>query len=163
MGDPSLPGNSHFCPGWLKKFKSYTMKLSCKDLNGLQTNCWDVMDSIQIHAYAHKAADVKSKIQAYYNLFKDDFEGLNGRKRKTLWLTEVAMGSNNGSAVASFVNDLMNPVDGLGNRESGLNGGFGFVSHVSWFSEFFFPSFNMSGYPIREYESWSSSLFEPYG
>ncbi|CAE8648109.1 unnamed protein product, partial [Polarella glacialis] len=65
-----------------------------------------VIDHIQIHAYARTAAEVKTKIEGYYDAFQEDFEGLNGRKKKTLWLTEVAMGSNNASEIVPFVEDL---------------------------------------------------------
>lgn len=39
---------------------------------------WDVIDAIQIHAYARSAKEVKDKINTYYTTFKDDFEGTNG-------------------------------------------------------------------------------------
>jgi hypothetical protein len=122
-----------------------------------------VIDSIQIHGYARNAKEVKDKIQSYYTVFAEDFEGSNGRKKKTLWLTEVAMGSSDGAAISAFVHDLMNPADGLTNRSPGSSGGFGFVEKVSWFSEFFFPPFTVSGVTPAAFESWSSSLFDPYG
>lgn len=37
---------------------------------------------------------MKAKIRSYYAAFEEDFAGSNGRKAKTLWLTEVAMGSS---------------------------------------------------------------------
>jgi len=95
-------------------------------------------------------------------MFSDDFQGKNGRKKKTLWLTEVAYGGNDGGKVSAFVAELMNAKDGLANRDPGPTG-FGYVERVSWFSEFFFPSFTVSGIDPKPNEMWSSSLFNPYG
>merc|ERR1711865_384073 len=44
-----------------------------------------------------------------------------------------------------------------------MGGGFGYLSHVSWFSEYFFPSFKMSGTSPKPNEVWSSTLFQPFG
>jgi hypothetical protein len=159
--DPSVSGNPTRCSGWLSMFKAATLKLSCTDLAGVATNCWDAIDVLQVHAYAKSATEVKQKLQSYNTVFRDDFEGTNGRTKKTLWLTEVAMGSSNGTEVAAFVDDLMNANDGLSNRA--VDGGFPFVERVSWFSEFFFPAFNVSGVAAKPMESWSSSLFDPFG
>jgi len=106
---------------------------------------------------------VKDKIRSYYKEFQEDFEGANGRTKKTLWLTEVAMGSNNGTAITRFVEDLMNSKDGLTNRNSAAEGGFGYVERVSWFSEFNFASFSVSNSTPAPFETWSSSLFDPFG
>jgi hypothetical protein len=65
--------------------------------------------------------------------------------------------------VVAFVDDLMNPKDGLGNRAPAASGGFGYVSRVSWFSEFFFPSFALSNHTPVPFETRSSSLFNPFG
>eukprot|EP01050_Picozoa_sp_SAG11_P005796 SAG11_NODE_422_length_9597_cov_11.289488_4_plen_554_part_00 len=46
------------------------------------TNCWDVIDVIQIHAYARTVEEVLQKIRGYYEVFTDDFEGLKGRSKK---------------------------------------------------------------------------------
>ena len=67
---------------------------------------------IQIHAYARTAKEVLDKIEAYREVFAEDFEGRNGRKKKTLWLTEVAAGSADGSFVRGFVEDLLSPETG---------------------------------------------------
>lgn len=48
--DPSKPGNSHFCHGWLSMFKRYAMNITCYNFDRQATNCWDVIGSIQIHA-----------------------------------------------------------------------------------------------------------------
>ena len=52
------------------------------------------------------------KIEAYREVFAEDFEGRNGRKKKTLWLTEVAAGSSDGKFVRGFVEDLLSPETG---------------------------------------------------
>ena len=67
---------------------------------------------IQIHAYARTAKEVLDKIEAYREVFAEDFEGRNGRKKKTLWLTEVAAGSADGKFVRGFVEDLLSPETG---------------------------------------------------
>lgn len=75
----------------------------------------------------------------YYKEFQEDFEGLNGRSKKTLWLTEVAGGTNNGTEQAAFAAALMSTTGGLADRTK-----YDFVERVSWFSEFNFPGFNVS-------------------
>ena len=40
---------------------------------------------------------------------------------------------------------------------------YGAVSKVSWFSEWSFPGFNVTGHVAKEYENWASSLFDPFG
>lgn len=156
--DPSQPGTIKVCQGWLHVFKQYALNLTCTNFSGAQMNCWDVIDSIQIHAYSHTAAAIKAKIQEYYSVFQEDFEGTNGRTKKTLWLTEVAMGSNNGTEIVSFINDLMNPTDGLTNRQQ-----FGYVQRVSWFSEWSFGAFTTDGIVPNPLTAWASSLFYPFG
>ena len=152
------PTQMHFCQGWLQVFKNHTLTLPCTDFQGRQTNCWDVIDHIQIHAYARTAAEVMAKIQGYRDVFAEDFEGRNGRKRKTLWLTEVAAGSSDGAFVRGFVQDLLSPTSGLMNRDT-----YGYVERVSWFSEFSFGSFPVGSYVPAPRESWVSSLFNPFG
>ena len=49
------PAKQHFCQGWLQVFKNYTLSLDCTGFGGAETNCWDVIDAIQIHAYARTA------------------------------------------------------------------------------------------------------------
>ena len=154
--DPSVDGAIKACPGWLVAFKQYTLGLPCTTFDGTATNCWDAIDSIQIHAYAKSATDVTDKIQGYYDAFTEDFEGTNGRSKKTLWLTEVAYGGNDADAVAGFVEDLMNPTTGLTNRAQ-----YPYVEKVSWFSEWMFAAFNVSGVAPAQYETWSSALFNP--
>eukprot|EP01079_Euglenida_sp_SAG-EU17-18_P003585 gene3585-4026_t len=76
---------------------------------------------------------------------------------------QTATSSSDGVAVAKYATELMDMSVGLGNRAPASLGGFGFVSHVSWFSEFFFSSFTVGGRFPRQFETWSSSLFNPYG
>jgi len=156
--DPALPNNIKICHGWLAEFKKHTLNMPCRELSGAMTNCWDVIDTIQIHAYARTAEEVKRKIQEYHEVFREDFEGLNGRKKKTLWLTEVAMGSNNASEILPFVESLLSAEDGLTNRAL-----FPYVEKVSWFSSYGFSAFSLPSYEPREFEVWSSSVFAPFG
>lgn len=156
--DPSQKASMKICHGWLQEFKRHALAMQCTDFYGRVTNCWDVLDAIQIHAYSRTASDVKKKIEQYYEVFREDFEGQNGRKKKTLWLTEVAMGSNDVAEIVPFVDALMNSEDGLTNRAK-----FWYVERVSWFSSFSFPSFKMGEYEPRKFEVWSSSLFNPFG
>ena len=44
------------CNGWMKSFKNYTSTLPCVNFRGEHVSCWDVIDAIQIHAYARTAA-----------------------------------------------------------------------------------------------------------
>eukprot|EP01065_Artemidia_motanka_P043638 TRINITY_DN6082_c0_g1_i1.p2 TRINITY_DN6082_c0_g1~~TRINITY_DN6082_c0_g1_i1.p2 ORF type:complete len:351 (+),score=91.50 TRINITY_DN6082_c0_g1_i1:51-1103(+) len=156
--DPSKPGAIKHCNGWLAVFKNYTLSKDCVDFSGQSVNCWDVIDAIQIHAYALSPQEVLDKIHSYYTTFQEDFEGANGRKKKTLWLTEVAMGSNHVPDIEKFVTGLMSPATGLHNRTA-----YGYVEKVSWFSSWSFQAFNMSGKVPRTNEVWSSGLFYPFG
>lgn len=156
--DPSLPGTIKICNGWLQEFKRFTLEKQCTDLAGQVTNCWDVIDHIQIHGYALTADSILLKIQEYYEAFQEDFEGLNGRKKKTLWLTEVAMGSNNLTEIVQFVEDLMNLETGLASRDK-----FPYLEKVSWFSSYDFPAFSMDDYDPPPLVAWTSSLFHPFG
>ena len=73
----------------MSMFKTKALTLPCTAFDGTKNNCWDVLDSIQIHAYEREASDVLAKIDEYNKVFADDFAGTNGRSKKTLWLTEV--------------------------------------------------------------------------
>ena len=124
--DPSASGAIKHCNGWMYSFKNFTSTLPCVDFAGEKTNCWDVIDAIQIHAYARTAQEVLDKIRDYREVFAEDIEGRNGRTRKTLWLTEVAAASSNGTFVTGFVNDLLSNSTGLMNRTE-----FSYITHVS--------------------------------
>jgi Glycosyl hydrolase catalytic core len=156
--DPSQPGAVKTCPGWLQMFKTAMLQLTCTDFDGSVNNCWDVLDGIQIHAYAKYASDVIAKVQDYATVFADDFAGANGRSKKSLWITEVACGSNNATEITAFIDGLFDPSTGFNNRTQ-----FSYLSHISWFSSYAFGSFNVSGVAPLPYETWSSTLFYPYG
>ena len=156
--DPASAANPSRCEGWLSLFKKEALKQSCVGFDGKKTNCWDVIEVLQIHAYAHAAADVLTKIQGYANEFVDDFAGTGGRSKKTLWLTEVAGGTSDGTKQTQFATELMATSGGLGDRTM-----FPYVERVSWFSEMSFPAFNVSGVVPKENEAWTSSLFNPFG
>merc|ERR1719277_1506562 len=79
-------------------------------------------------------------------------------QKKDLWLTEVACGSNNPVAFSSFIDDLMNPSTGLTNRDN-----YPYLSHVSWFSAYSFSAFTIDGNVLHQNESWTSTLFSPFG
>lgn len=153
--DPSLPGNPKDCQGWLSQFKAFALQLQCTDYSGKSTNCWDVLDAIQIHAYSHYASAVVSKIDDYYQEFEEDFLGTNGRSKKTLWLTEVAAATNNATKVVSFIDELMTTLKGSSKYD--------FVERVSWFSEYSFGAFEVDGIVPQPREQWASSLFNPFG
>lgn len=156
--DPAAAANPKRCEGWLTLFKAAALKLDCVRFDGSAANCWDVIDALQIHSYAKSAAEVLARVDGYLEAFSDDFSGAGGRSPKTLWLTEVAAGSNNATEVAPFVRGLMSTSGGLADRAK-----YAAVSRVSWFSEFFFPAFDLGASKARPFESWSSSLFEPFG
>lgn len=154
--DPAAPSNLKFCRGWLQSFKAKTLTLNCTSLTGERCNCWDVIEALPIHAYSRNAQEIKEKLKQYHEVFREDFEGRNGRRPKKLWLTEVTMGSNEAQELVTFVEELMNPQNGLQNREI-----FGFVDRISWFSEWSMGAFQLSSYTPQQDEAWSSSLFEP--
>lgn len=156
--DPAKPGNAKRCEGWLKLFKAAALELPCTRFDGTATNCWDVIDALQIHAYATTAAHVLAKVDDYLGEFADDFAGSAGRTPKELWLTEVAAASSDAKAVTPFVKQLMSAQGGLADRTK-----YAAVARVSWFSEWFFPAFNVTGHVARPHENWVSSLFLPYG
>lgn len=156
--DPSNPGAQKMCNGWLSMFKDNALKANCQGFGGKQMNCWDVTSVIVIHSYAHAYQDVLNKIDQYQAVFADDFAGTNGRTKKTLWLTEVAAATSDGTAATAFVEGLMSTSGGLGDRTK-----YDFVERVSWFSEFTFPAFNISGIIPAPNEAWTSTLFNPFG
>ena len=50
------------------------------------------------------------------DVFSEDFKGLNGRSKKTLFLSEIAMASEELDKILPFVDGLMSPKTGLNNR-----------------------------------------------
>ena len=154
--DPSVPGAQKICPGWLAEFKKELLALTCPTWDGGSSNCWDVIDVLSVHAYDFDAKNVLAKLDTYHQHFADDFAGTNGRTRKSLWLTEVAMASSEASEVARFARELMDPKSGLHNRDA-----YGYVEKVSWFSSWAFSAFNVSGRVPRLHEMWSSNTNYP--
>eukprot|EP00931_Biecheleriopsis_adriatica_P052589 TRINITY_DN30620_c0_g1_i1.p1 TRINITY_DN30620_c0_g1~~TRINITY_DN30620_c0_g1_i1.p1 ORF type:complete len:500 (-),score=110.33 TRINITY_DN30620_c0_g1_i1:70-1344(-) len=144
--DPAQPEALKYCRGWMQVFKAKTLTLECNKIGGGVDNCWDIIEAIPIHAYARTAAEIKQKLHEYHQVFLDDFQGQAGRKQKYLWLTEVTMGTNDAAELTHFVDELMNAKDGLQNRE---------------FSQWSLGAFRVGSYTPKQYEAWSSSLFEP--
>ena len=70
----------------------------------------------------------------------------------------MAAASNDATVIVPFVQELMSTQGGLADRSK-----YGAVERVSWFSEWFFPSFSVLNYTPKPFESWVSSLFDPYG
>jgi len=153
-GSPQTPDNFlPFCPGWLKCFKESAIKLSCGE-----TNCWDVIDVLQFHAYAYTAQDVIDKIAAWETVWVEDVTGANGRSKKTLWLTEVAHAgavdsSDPDGKTRAFMDDIIAYM-----RESP------YVSGWSWFSQdrSTFASFTIGGVE-PETATWASDLIDKDG
>jgi hypothetical protein len=71
---------------------------------------------------------------------------------------QVAAGYSDASEIVPFATALMSEAGGLSDRNK-----YAAVSHVSWFSEWFFPAFDVAGHKARPLESWSSALFDPFG
>ncbi|CAE7848978.1 SLC8A1 [Symbiodinium microadriaticum] len=107
----------------------------------------DVIEALPIHAYGRSAQEIKDKLHDYHKVFLEDFQGTSGRTKKTLWLTEVTMGTNEAEDLVTFVDDLMNPTTGLQNRQL-----FGFVERISWFSEWSMGAFTLGSYKPHAYE-----------
>jgi len=156
--DPANAANPKRCEGWLSLFKAEALQQSCVGFDGRTTNCWDVIEVIQIHAYALKAEDVFTKIEGYHTEFAEDFSGSNGRTKKLLWLTEVAGGTADGATQTEFATQLMSKTGGLADRSK-----YPYVERVSWFSEMSFPAFKLGDTVPSVNEAWSSSLFNPFG
>ncbi|CAE7654046.1 SLC8A1, partial [Symbiodinium sp. CCMP2456] len=146
--DPVLPNATKYCRGWLQAFKAKALTLQCTSLHGRLTNCWDVIEALPIHAYGRSAKEIKDKLHEYHKVFLEDFQGTSGRTKKTLWLTEVTMGTNEAEDLVTFVDDLMNPTTGLQNRQL-----FGFVERISWFSEWSMGAFTLGSYKPHSYEA----------
>mmetsp|Transcript_39137 Transcript_39137/g.113072 ORF Transcript_39137/g.113072 Transcript_39137/m.113072 type:complete len:259 (+) Transcript_39137:154-930(+) len=124
MASPQTPqAHMAYCPGWLRCFKDTVIELPCGD-----TNCWDIIDALQFHAYAHDAQDVKDKVDSWARVWSDDLTGANGRKKKSLWLTEVARAgavdsSDPDGKTCDFITDIVRYLKGHEH-----------VSGWSWFS-----------------------------
>lgn len=134
------------CNGWLGEFKKSTLAMKCGT-----TNCWDIISHIQIHSYDYHAKDAIADIEEYLTTFKEDFQGLNGRSKKTLWLTETAGAYDTAEDQAAYIRDL---IPYINSKEE--------IFRVSWFNEWSFSSFTIDNIPPKT-PNWASSLFDPYG
>lgn len=151
---PQTPENHMpWCPGWLKCFKESVIQLQCGE-----TNCWDAIDVLQFHAYAYTAEEVIDKIKAWEREWADDMEGVNGRTKKTLWLTEFAragaVDSNDPDGkTRAFMKDVVQYM-----RRSP------YVSGWSWFSQ---DHQSFASFPIKDVEpataTWTSDLIDLKG
>ena len=52
------------------------------------------------------------RLEEYKAVFAEDIAGLNNRSQKTIWLTEVAAASANGTEVVRFIQELLDPHTG---------------------------------------------------
>jgi len=140
----------------MQGFKRTLLTLQCNGFDGKSKNCWDTIEAIPIHCYARTGVECVAKIQQYYDTFTEDFEGTNGRTKKTLGLTEVSAAGNTADVHTAFINQLFDPTTGLGNRDK-----FHYVELVTYFSDNSFTGFTTGSYIPAKNELWSSSLFVP--
>ena len=146
------------CDGWLADFKRSTLRLPCVSPAGEPSRVG--------------AQQVLMQVEEYAAIFADDVAGINGRSRKTLWLTEVVVASAELGEILPFVAALMDPVDGLRNRRR-----FWYVEVVAWKHAHWVdsrahptnPPPSVPGAPAaatrkrEEKELWVSSLFDAFG
>ena len=118
------PPGGYYCKGWLHAFKQAALAQPCTTFGGAATNCWDVIGVISMHSYANSVDDILRNLRAYGDVFADDFAGANGRSKKVLWLSEIAMGSSELDEIVPFVDGLM---AALNDRAA-----FGFVGLIAW-------------------------------
>ena len=167
------PSYQRACDGWLADFKRSTLQLPCVSPAGKHTNCWDVTSSLNLQVTGEPSREgaqhVLVQVEEYAKIFADDLAGVHGRSQKTLWLTEVAVASSDLGEILPFVEYLMDPVEGLRNRER-----FWYVEVVSWKHAH---SINSKEHPTnpppsvagssvakkREEGLWVSSLFDAFG
>jgi len=150
---PQTPGeHMPFCPGWLKCFKENVKQKSCGE-----TDCWEVIDVLQFHAYAYTAEEVIQKIASWETVWAEDLSGASGKK-KSLWLTEVARAGAVDSAdpdgkTRAFMQEIVEYMRGSPS-----------VSGWSWFSQdsTSFASFEINGIQ-PETATWASELIDKDG
>jgi len=142
-----------WCPGWLKCFKESVMQLQCGE-----TNCWDVITILQFHAYVYTAEDLIHKVQAWERVWHEDLKGINGRSKKTLWLTEFSRAGTT------------DPGDPDGKAREFMEQSLAYmraseyVSGWSWFSQdnSTFASFTI-GNKTADADFWASDLIDASG
>eukprot|EP00420_Gonyaulax_spinifera_P015633 CAMPEP_0197905306 /NCGR_PEP_ID=MMETSP1439-20131203/60043_1 /TAXON_ID=66791 /ORGANISM="Gonyaulax spinifera, Strain CCMP409" /LENGTH=354 /DNA_ID=CAMNT_0043526577 /DNA_START=54 /DNA_END=1118 /DNA_ORIENTATION=- len=142
-----------WCAGWLKCFKESVIKLRCGE-----TNCWDVIDVLQFHAYVYTAEDLIAKVRLWETNWAAELKGESGMKRKSLWLTEFARAGTTNSS----------DPDGLGRdfieRSVRYLKSSPYVSGWSWFSQdtTTFASFTIGNrQPASAF--WASDLIDGQG
>jgi len=142
-----------WCPGWLKCFRDSVIQLQCG-----KTNCWDVISILQFHAYVYTAEDLIEKIQAWERVWSDDLKAINGRSRKTLWLTEFSRaGTTDPNDPDGKAREFMEKSIAYLHRSE-------FVSGWSWFSQdnTTFASFAI-GDKQPDTKFWASDLIDASG
>jgi len=138
-----------WCLGWMKCFKENVIQLDC----GGGLNCWDAIDVLQFHAYEYEAEGLIGKVKAWETTWADELQGLNGRRKKTLWLTEFAHAGTtdpNDPAALAFMEQTIGYM-----KDSP------YVSGWSWFSQTF------SSFTIDDIKpatnDWLSELIDKVG
>jgi len=139
------------CLGWLEGFKAGVIKLQCGS-----TNCWDAIDVIQFHAYFYNSSEVIDKVKAWEEAWVEDLQGLNGRSKKSLQITEFAHAgttSNDDPAASAFMEESVAYFKSSP-----------YVSGWSWFSETnsTFASFVINGV-VPKAPFWASDLIDDSG
>jgi hypothetical protein len=143
-------GHMPWCLGWMKCFKESVIKLDCGG-----RNCWDAIDVLQFHGYEYDADRLISKVQNWERTWADELQGKNGRRKKTLWLTEFAhAGTTDCSDPDGAASDFMQKsVEYLKSSP--------YVSGWSWFSQRF-SSFKIDD-RVPEADYWRSELITKEG
>jgi len=151
---PQTPADHmNWCAGWLRCFKASVIGLDCGGVN-----CWDAIDVLQFHAYVYTSAALIEKVQAWERVWADDLEGLNGRTKKSLWLTEFSRAG------------VTDPADPDGSGRAFMQEAIAYlraspyVSGWSWFSQTnrTFASFTI-GDKEPETDFWASDLIDEAG
>lgn len=139
-----------WCLGWMQCFKDNVIRLDCGGVN-----CWDAIDVLQFHAYEYDAQRLIGKVKNWESNWADELNGANGRRKKTLWLTEFA------HAGTTDANDPDGQATAFMEQTVGYLRSSPFVSGWSWFSQTF-SSFTIDDItPASAY--WSSELFRSNG
>mmetsp|Transcript_37986 Transcript_37986/g.121076 ORF Transcript_37986/g.121076 Transcript_37986/m.121076 type:complete len:370 (+) Transcript_37986:57-1166(+) len=143
-----------YCGGWLKCFKESVSRFQC----GENTNCWEVIDVLQFHAYEYTSENLIKKVKTWETTWAEDLSGANGAKPKSLWLTEFARAGATDSSdpdgkTAAFMDQSIAYM-----KASSV------VSGWSWFSQdtTTFASFTIGDLPPAS-PFWASDLINANG
>jgi len=149
-----VPGNyMAYCPGWLKCFKENVKRLQCGD-----TNCWDVIDVIQFHAYVYTPEDLINAVMKWEDTWFEDLFGLNGNSKKSLWLTEFARaGAVDSTDPDGKTREFMSKAVKYLKASPHISGWSWFSQDVSTFASF------VIGGVVPESSRWSSELINQQG